>query len=62
MRTSENSVMAKFSKYGFAPVLWAYSRWSHKTLDRYYQSLMYSRLRISEALHKKSCRIGPIPS
>src|SRR5215217_6532067 len=29
------------------------------TCPRYYQSLMYVELRISETLHKKPCRVGP---
>ncbi len=41
-----------------APVRRTYPRRGHNTLGRYYQSLMYDRLRTSETLHKKPCRIG----
>jgi hypothetical protein len=53
--TSENSVKAKF---GSAPARSAYLRRDHNTAGGYYRSLMYDRLRTSDALHKKPCRIG----
>jgi hypothetical protein len=63
MRTSENSVKAKFTAIAHL----SHSpgpeglpcRRGHNTSSVYYQNLMYAGVRISDALHKKFCRIEP---
>src|SRR5215217_4746397 len=37
----------------------AYPRRGHNTSERYYRSLMYTRLGPSDTLHKTTCCIGP---
>src|SRR5215217_2990346 len=55
MRTSENSVTAKF---GCAPARRVYLRRDHNTSSGYYRSLMYERLCTSDTLHKKTASPG----
>jgi hypothetical protein len=51
LRTSENSVKTKF---GCTPARRDYLRRDHNTSGGYYRSLMYDKLRTSDALHKKT--------
>src|SRR5215211_8845141 len=50
-----DSFMAKFS---CAPARNAYLRRNHNTSGGYYLSLMYDKLRTSDALHKKTASLG----
>src|SRR5918994_3103477 len=46
-------------KHSFALIRSALPRSGQNTVGRYYRSLMSTRIRISDTLHKKPCRIGP---
>src|ERR687897_1034988 len=46
-------------KHSFALIRSALPRSGHNTVGRYYRSLMSTRIRISDTLHKKTCGIGP---
>src|SRR5215211_9305627 len=53
------SFATTLGKRSFALIRSALPRRGHNTVGRYYRSLMYARVRISHALHKKPCCIGP---
>src|SRR5215217_2088723 len=52
------SFVTTLGKHSFAPIRSALPRRGHNTVGRYFRSLMYTRVRISDTLHKKPCCIG----